>query len=603
MDTKLSGLSRRSTFHANPFRRISSRWWFWELTSITITLISFLAIIITLRVFDGRALPEIPFGITLNTIASLLGTAVKTTLLLVVSSALSQAKWLWFHEKERPVQDLQVYDEASRGPWGAMVLLKTTKFSLASIGALIVLFLLGFDPFIQQLITTPQKIVRRTENTSAIPRATSFNQSALFNLTADVDLGSPTRLLGKSPANGIKLAVSNAVTGRNLLSEFTPTCPSSNCTWPTFSSLGLCSSCVDVTQFARQNWDCQSGANLSRTCIYRLPSSQFNYTYINYSLNNSARLYYEAGSELRQRIWTTRLDHTNSTDNAFQRVSRVIMSNANGSYVPGPSREQVEEAIECTFSMCVKEWDISVQQGKISQKWRDDVEQPFKTTMVLSSSGLVKSVYDVSPATIRGEVYTIDGPDTLTSLAAAIEATVTGNITVEYVNDTPVSTGKTSLDGGSVSSSDLSNYFYTELDFRMAMANIATSVSSYIRSLSNDTVIGESQTFETYIRVKWAWISFPAILVFGGVLLFFSAIVETSRRGVEVWKYSCLPLLFHSIDSGAGTGAGGVVKRQMATVEEMEAEAKRIRVRLSREDESGSWSLQRAWRDREMRQG
>lgn len=177
MDTKLSGISRRSTFTPNPFRRISSRWWFWEIISITISLASFLAIIITLRVFDSKPLPEIPFGITLNTIASLLGTAVKTTLLLVVSSALSQLKWLWFHEKERRLQDLQIYDEASRGPWGAMVLLKTSKFSLASLGALIVLFLLGFDPFIQQLITTPQRTLRRPEISTAILRATSFNQS------------------------------------------------------------------------------------------------------------------------------------------------------------------------------------------------------------------------------------------------------------------------------------------------------------------------------------------------------------------------------------------------------------------------------------------
>lgn len=177
MNTKMSGISRRSTFSSNPFRRISSRWWFWEITSITITLSSFLAIIITLRVFDGKPLPEIPFGITLNTIASLLGTVVKTTLLLVVSSALSQLKWLWFYEKERRLQDLQVYDEASRGPWGAMVLLRTSKFSLASLGALIVLFLLGFDPFIQQLITTPQRTVSTPENMTAILRATSFNQS------------------------------------------------------------------------------------------------------------------------------------------------------------------------------------------------------------------------------------------------------------------------------------------------------------------------------------------------------------------------------------------------------------------------------------------
>jgi hypothetical protein len=180
MDTKSNDLSRRSTFQPNPLQRISSRWWFWEIAGITISVVSLLAIIITLRVFDGKPLPDIPFGITLNTIASLLGAATKTTLLLVVSSALSQLKWLWFHRRERELHDLQIFDEASRGPWGAMVLLKTSKLSLASLGALIVLLLLGFDPFIQQLITTPQKTVLTFDNSTTLSRAVNFNQSGKF---------------------------------------------------------------------------------------------------------------------------------------------------------------------------------------------------------------------------------------------------------------------------------------------------------------------------------------------------------------------------------------------------------------------------------------
>jgi len=182
MDTKPTDFSPRSTFQQHPvsLRRFSSRWWFWEITGLTISVSSLLAIIITLKVFDGKPLPDIPFGITLNTIASLLGAATKTTLLLVVSSALSQLKWLWFHERERELQDLQVFDEASRGPWGAMILLKTSKLSLASLGALIVLLLLGFDPFIQQLITTPQQSVFTDNNSMWFNRATTFNQSGRY---------------------------------------------------------------------------------------------------------------------------------------------------------------------------------------------------------------------------------------------------------------------------------------------------------------------------------------------------------------------------------------------------------------------------------------
>lgn len=185
-------LSPRSTFQQAPFRRMTSRWWFWEILGISTCVACLLGVTITLRVFDGKPLPDIPFGISLNTIASLLGTGIKTTLLLVVSSALSQLKWLWFHKKERELQDLQVFDEASRGPWGAMVMLRTSGVSLASFGALIVLLLLAFDPFIQQLITTPQRQLSTLEKSTAVKRALVFNQSG--NAASLLQIPSPANI-------------------------------------------------------------------------------------------------------------------------------------------------------------------------------------------------------------------------------------------------------------------------------------------------------------------------------------------------------------------------------------------------------------------------
>jgi hypothetical protein len=197
-DTKpYNDLSSRSTFQQSAARRMTSRWWLWELLGITTCVACLLGVAITLRVFNGKPLPDIPFGISLNTIASLLGTGIKTTLLLVVSSALSQLKWLWFHRKERELQDMQVFDEASRGPWGAMVMLKTSGFSLGSFGAVIVLLLLVFDPFIQQLITTPQRQLSTLEKSTAVKRALTFNQSGnevalLLSSNVSLTLDSPT---------------------------------------------------------------------------------------------------------------------------------------------------------------------------------------------------------------------------------------------------------------------------------------------------------------------------------------------------------------------------------------------------------------------------
>jgi hypothetical protein len=163
---------RRTMMH-----RIHTRWWFWELCGATFTIISFLAMVIVLRVFDGRPIPDIPLGISLNTIASLLGAIVKTTLLLVVTASLSQMKWLWFHQRPRRLQDLQMFDEASRGPYGSLAMLRHSKISMATVGALIIVLSLGFDPFVQQLITTPQRVLSSPANSTAVSRAATFDQS------------------------------------------------------------------------------------------------------------------------------------------------------------------------------------------------------------------------------------------------------------------------------------------------------------------------------------------------------------------------------------------------------------------------------------------
>jgi hypothetical protein len=46
-------------------------------------------------------------------------------MLLAVSAAISQFKWLEYQGsgKARSLQDIQVYDSASRGPWGALEML------------------------------------------------------------------------------------------------------------------------------------------------------------------------------------------------------------------------------------------------------------------------------------------------------------------------------------------------------------------------------------------------------------------------------------------------------------------------------------------------
>ena len=98
-------------------------WWMEELLAILLSIITLLAIVVILRKYDDRSLPTFSHNVSLNFVVSTLATVSKSSLLLAVTSALGQVKWLWMSSKQRSLQDLQVFDEASRGPWGASKLL------------------------------------------------------------------------------------------------------------------------------------------------------------------------------------------------------------------------------------------------------------------------------------------------------------------------------------------------------------------------------------------------------------------------------------------------------------------------------------------------
>ena len=153
----------------------SSDTWLWEGTAVVFSILCFTAIFCVVRVYDQKASPTLPYGITLNSVISILGTASKSSLIFAVGESLGQLKWMWFWGTKRRLRDFQSFDSASRGPWGSSIILFEHKGnSIASIGALIIILALAFDPFLQQVLTFP---LRQTSGPSNLnPQDSSFNQ-------------------------------------------------------------------------------------------------------------------------------------------------------------------------------------------------------------------------------------------------------------------------------------------------------------------------------------------------------------------------------------------------------------------------------------------
>ena len=120
-------------------------WFMWELLSAVLALLSLVAIVCVLAAYDSSSLPDWPSVITvgfsllspviqtsteslqINTIISFFATIGKLSLTSTLGACISQSKWLWYKRNPRPLQNLQVFDNASRGPWGALALLLAVK--------------------------------------------------------------------------------------------------------------------------------------------------------------------------------------------------------------------------------------------------------------------------------------------------------------------------------------------------------------------------------------------------------------------------------------------------------------------------------------------
>lgn len=87
------------------------------------------------------------------TFANALGKIAAVALIVPTSEALGQLKWNWFNSSQA-IWDFEIFDKASRGPWGAALLLYRTKGrSLAALGALLIVLLLAIDTFFQQVVS------------------------------------------------------------------------------------------------------------------------------------------------------------------------------------------------------------------------------------------------------------------------------------------------------------------------------------------------------------------------------------------------------------------------------------------------------------------
>ena len=100
--------------------------WKWEFLTWTLGSAAMACIVVLLSKFQNKPLSHWHSEVSIAAMVASLAQVAQSALMAPVASCIGQLKWRWF-QKGRRTYDVDIYDEASRGPAGSLWILLTTK--------------------------------------------------------------------------------------------------------------------------------------------------------------------------------------------------------------------------------------------------------------------------------------------------------------------------------------------------------------------------------------------------------------------------------------------------------------------------------------------
>jgi hypothetical protein len=154
-------------FNGAPLQETYQWWWWWEILASAVSIISMGLVVLLVFEVNNKPLRQWKLQIQPTTALAVLTTVAQTSMMVAVTSCLSQLKWQHF-TNPRPLSHLQLFDDASRGPWGSLGLLYNLRARsfLAYSLAIATLIGLGIGPTSQQILNF-QSIQTALTNTTA----------------------------------------------------------------------------------------------------------------------------------------------------------------------------------------------------------------------------------------------------------------------------------------------------------------------------------------------------------------------------------------------------------------------------------------------------
>ncbi|CEJ81588.1 hypothetical protein VHEMI01708 [[Torrubiella] hemipterigena] len=550
--------------------------WKWELLSFSAGAVSLIAIIILLYTYNGRDTSDWKAPFSLNTVVSIFSTIFKGTLALPIAGAMGQLKWIWFSKRPRSLADLSIYEKGGSGAWGPVMLLfrqlRGQRFSsLSSFGAALLLLAFAVGPFSQASLAvgTCHQILSPTVSAPAqVQRVLQSHQGD--------SVGYGTKL---SPAMKIAMYAGIYTMPPNSSVTAQVTCSTGNCTFPSFTTLSMCSSCSDISdRIQRPNnrtW-MLVGQGYNST-VFRIDTPGFGSRHVYVNVTTSANVSFPFRKDYEK---------NRSSLMDFQILAMSCKNEGPCMLDNGPNDTAV--AFECRYTPCVRTYSGSVvnhiyQEHETSQQPlypEIDYLNPQNTLFQLEANATLPNgtIVDCSSSTEKSASHSME-VTTRGSRYEFLALNSTRNFTPKTIYYRPecvykVNAGETSalqyfmrdFFGGAklyLAFRD-SNSDYPWLDQlwnrgKLNVSSVATFGEGIARSISAqwrrdpqpvgvEDVVGQTQKAQPCFKVRWSYLSFLAMLCVAELLFLIAVLITNYRSPWQGdWKASNVPLLFQDL--------------------------------------------------------
>ena len=522
----------------------------------------FIAICIVLMVFQNKVRPEMAYDLSLNAIVSVLATGCKSALILVVGEAICQLKWLHFGNSEhKKLSDMQEFEEASRGPLGSLtILVRHRANSLVSVGAAVVVLMLAFEPFMQQLISYPVWPVE-VPNGQAIAKQ-------LYNF------GYGDRVMPTTPPEGFSdvtrwknAFVRGAWSDGSFNSQ--PIYSSGDCAWETFSSLGICSRCWDLTSSTQLKCELPTSATHSNgSCQIVMPITnmaghafQVELDYL-ISQPNPPRVAedYISLSFPTSMVWMAfdsyDADFPSFNTTTFDGMVEPLVAYAyaqiefempsdTSSSAPVSESISIKNMTMCSQGSCLRDYNISMHNGQASiQTTNIDFGKRFVAAVPANGSTMGATMMCWAPKSKLESKAAFTTCTELYMVSGSSHGFFPGESTTRFENETGQWTEESDVNDND---SPIMKRI-EDIGFEKMISNIAASFTQTGLEISNDTFSGTVHASKVFVSVQWYRLILPTLLMVTGTSFFAVTVLVNKRAKIPLWKSSALAPFYHGLE-------------------------------------------------------